>query len=172
MSPAGPVVVVGIGSAYRRDDGAGPAVIGMLSGRVPAGTELLVADGEPTWLVEAWTGAAAAIVVDAVTGSGAPAGTLHRIVLCPPEPAVLAPESPTLSWHGAGLGTAIALAEALGRVPPLLIVHGVQAADTGYGDTMTPPVAAALSELAAAVRADLADLAAACQPPGRRPMRR
>ncbi|MGH3405779.1 MAG: hypothetical protein ACRDRJ_25285, partial [Streptosporangiaceae bacterium] len=33
---------------------------------VPPGVELVVTDGEPTRLIEAWTGAALAVVVDAV----------------------------------------------------------------------------------------------------------
>jgi hydrogenase maturation protease len=46
-------VVTGIGNEFRRDDGAGPAVVGQLRGRVPSGVELVITDGEPTRLVEA-----------------------------------------------------------------------------------------------------------------------
>jgi hydrogenase maturation protease len=61
-----PSVVIGVGNEFRRDDGAGPAVIARLRGLVPPGVDLVVTDGEPTRLIEAWTGAALAVVVDAV----------------------------------------------------------------------------------------------------------
>ena len=62
-----PIVVIGVGNEFRRDDGAGPAVIGQLRDRVPAGVELVITDGEPTRLIEAWAGAALAVIVDAPT---------------------------------------------------------------------------------------------------------
>ena len=61
-----PVVVIGVGNEFRRDDGAGPAVIGPLRDLVSSGVELVITDGEPTRLIEAWTGAALAVVVNAV----------------------------------------------------------------------------------------------------------
>ena len=66
MTAGGRVVVIGVGNDFRRDDGAGPAVVASLRGRVPPGVELVLTDGEPTRLIEAWAGAALAIVVDAV----------------------------------------------------------------------------------------------------------
>ena len=66
---SGPAVVIGIGNEFRRDDGAGSAVIGQLRGRVPC-VRLVVTDGEPTRLIDAWTGAALAVVVDASGSSG------------------------------------------------------------------------------------------------------
>ena len=75
------VVVIGVGNEYRADDGAGPVVLGMLRDAVPGGVPLVPSDGEPTRLLEAWTGAATAIVIDAVAGGDAPPGTLHRLVV-------------------------------------------------------------------------------------------
>ena len=62
----GTAVVIAIGNEFRRDDGAGPAVLRQLRDLVPSGVDLVLSDGEPARLVEAWTGAALAIVVDAV----------------------------------------------------------------------------------------------------------
>ena len=49
-------------------DGTAPpeAVVTSLRDRVPPGVKLVLTDGEPTRLIEAWTGAALAVVVDAV----------------------------------------------------------------------------------------------------------
>ena len=49
-------MVIGLGNEYRRDDGAGLAVVTSLRGRVPPDVELVLTDGEPTRLIEAWTG--------------------------------------------------------------------------------------------------------------------
>ena len=69
--PSGvPVVVIGVGNEFRRDDGAGPAVVRKLRDLVPSGVGLVITDGEPTRLLEAWTGAALAVVADAVRVSG------------------------------------------------------------------------------------------------------
>jgi hydrogenase maturation protease len=60
------MVVIGVGNEFRRDDGAGLAVLTSLRDRVPPGVEIVLTDGEPIRLIEAWIGAALAVVVDAV----------------------------------------------------------------------------------------------------------
>ena len=87
---AGRVVVIGVGNEFRRDDGAGPTA--RLRGRVPGGVELLVCDGEPTRLIEAWDGAALAVVIDAVRAEPAVPGRLHRLVLDDGQPS---PDGPS-----------------------------------------------------------------------------
>jgi hydrogenase maturation protease len=152
-----PVVVIGVGNEYRRDDGAGPAVIDRLSGLVPSGVDLVITDGEPIRLVEAWTGAALAVVVDAVRGEPPHPGRIHRFVLDRPGSGVAQPASS----HGFGLDDAIALALALNRMPGRLIVHAIEAADLTQGEGLTAPVAAAVGAAAAAILDDIGSLPAA-----------
>jgi len=83
----GPVVVIGVGNEFRRDDGAGPAVIGQLRDLVPSGVRLVITDGEPTRLIEAWTGAVLAVVVDAVRAEPSHPGRVHRFVVDRPRAA-------------------------------------------------------------------------------------
>lgn len=149
--PGGNAVVIGIGNEFRRDDGAGPAVLARLHGRVPDGVELLVSDGEPTGLIEAWARAPLAVIVDAVRAEPTVPGRLHRLVLHQAGTA----EMRTVSSHGLGLDSAIGLARALDRMPGTLIVHAVEAADLGQGPGLTPAVAAAIDPLASAVLQDL-----------------
>ena len=73
------VVVICVGNEYRADDGAGLAVLGLLAADVPDGVALVVSDGEATSLLEAWAGAATAIVIDAVAGGPAAPGMLYRL---------------------------------------------------------------------------------------------
>jgi hydrogenase maturation protease len=49
-----PVVVIGVGNEFRRDDGAGPAVVERLRGLVPSGVGLVITDGEPSMTRSAW----------------------------------------------------------------------------------------------------------------------
>jgi hydrogenase maturation protease len=155
------VIVIGVGTEFRCDDGAGRAVIDHLRGTVPASVELLCSDGEPTRLMEAWMHAAVAIVVDAVSGGDAAPGTLHRVVVPEPiagqrtSPVPGQPASAPASSHGLGLGTAIELSRVLSRLPALLILHGIQGEAFGYGQHFSPAVAAAIDDLTARVRADV-----------------
>ena len=66
-------VVIGVGNRYRRDDGAGPAVLDALAADPTAArARLLELDGEPARVVEAWAGADLAIVVDALCSDDPP----------------------------------------------------------------------------------------------------
>lgn len=149
-------MVIGVGNEFRRDDGAGPAVVGQLRDRVPPGVELVITDGEPARLIEAWTGAALAVVVDAVRAQPPQPGTVHRFVVDRPGTGT----ERTASSHGLGLDDAISLAIALDRMPGRLIVHAIEAADLGQGTGLTPAVAAAVGTVASAILDDIG----ACQP--------
>jgi hydrogenase maturation protease len=150
------VVVIGVGNEFRRDDGVGPEVLSRLRQHEAGGAvDLVSSDGEPTRLIEAWTGAALAVVVDAVLADPPSPGRLRRIVLGQGDSA----DARQVSSHGLGLGEAIGLARALGRMPDRLIIHAVEAADVGHGVGLTPAVAAAVGTLTAAVLRDLQSLA-------------
>lgn len=149
--PAGRVVVIGVGNEFRRDDGVGPHVVARLRDRVPPGVELVVSDGEPADLLEAWDGARLAVVVDAVRAVPPVPGRLHRVVLNTTEEV----PATAVSSHGLGVEAAAALAAALDRLPVRLVVHAVEVADTTLGVGLTPEVAAATDTLAEAVLHDL-----------------
>jgi hydrogenase maturation protease len=163
----GRIVVIGVGNEFRRDDAVGPAVIGRLAGQVSADVELLVSDGDPVRLMEMWSGASLAVVVDAVRADPASPGSMHRFIveggdLAGRAHGDAADESRgrtaghSASTHGLGLDEAIGLAIVLGRMPGRLIVHAIEAADTAQGTGMTPAVAAAVGAAVTAVRDDLA----------------
>jgi hydrogenase maturation protease len=147
--------VIGIGNEFRRDDGAGPAVVARIRHWVPPGARLVVTDGEPARLIEAWTGAALAIVVDAVRAEPPQPGTIHRFVVDRPETAA----GRTASSHGLGLDDAIGLAMALDRMPRRLIVYAIEAADLAQGVGLTPAVASAVGAVAGAILDDIGDYA-------------
>ena len=144
--------VVCVGNRWRSDDGVGLEVARSLAGSLPEGAELLEREGEPTALIEAWEGAEAVWLVDAVASGAAP-GTVHRLDASERE---LPGELFRTSTHHVGLAEAVELARALGRLPALTVVYGIEGASFDVGDELTPAVAAVVEEVAAAVREEVA----------------
>jgi hydrogenase maturation protease len=144
-------LVIGVGNAYRRDDGVGLAVAARLRGRVPAGVRVVDCEQEPSRLLDAWHGAESALVVDAVESGAAP-GTLHRFdAAAGPLPAGVFRSS----THAFGVGDAVELARVLGRLPGRVVVYGVEGGEFAAGEGLTAPVAAAVEPAAQAVLDDL-----------------
>lgn len=142
-------VVIGIGNPYRRDDGVGPALADRLSAHRTSTVDVVVLDGEPTGLLDAWAGVPLAVVVDAVLCDPAEPGRIHRTELG--EPLC----GRAVSSHAMGVPEAVRLGAALGRLPGRLVMFAVEAADVGHGVGLSPEVAAALPELLDAVLAEL-----------------
>jgi hydrogenase maturation protease len=145
-------VVIGVGNVFRHDDGAGLAVIERLerlASPVP-GLRLAITDGEPARLLELWSGAEVAVVVDAVHNHAvSEPGRIHRLVVDRPLPA----EPGAASSHGLGLGAAVDLAIALDRMPRRLVLLAVEGADFSVGLGLSSHVAAALDRLVVEVLA-------------------
>jgi hydrogenase maturation protease len=142
--------VIGIGNAWQGDDAAGLAAARLLRERAPDGVTVLELEGEPVSLVEALEGADEAFLVDAVR-SGSEPGTVHRIdATGEPVPATLS----AASTHTLGVGEAIELARALGRLPRRVVLYGIEAQSLSAGQELTPAVAQAVGEVAERVLAE------------------
>ena len=142
-------VVIGIGNSFRRDDGVGLAVVDWIAERGLAGVRVVTATGEPGALLEAWSGATRAVVVDATAGDQSTPGRIRRWTACDLDTGAV------VSSHAMGLAQTCALADALGQMPDELVVFTVDVADTGHGVGFTPGVAAAVPELIDAILAEL-----------------
>jgi hydrogenase maturation protease len=139
--------VIGVGNPWRGDDAAGLLAARQLRDLAPPGAEVAELEGEPISLLDAWEGAASVIVVDAVS-SGAPVGTVHRVdALSERLPGPLAGPS----THTLGLAEAIELGRALDRLPPGLIVYGIEGERFEAGEGLTPAVEEAVGEALAAI---------------------
>ncbi|KOG87455.1 peptidase M52, partial [Streptomyces varsoviensis] len=151
MSQTPRVVVIGVGNAFRRDDGIGPALVRRLRERasvrpLPPSVALIDCDGETGRLMSAWEGAELAIVVDAAHAHPGHPGRVHRFDHEGPYTRPAATSS-----HGLGLGEAVELSDALGRLPGKLLVLAVEGADSSLGTGLTPAVAATVERLAETV---------------------
>jgi len=126
-------------------------VAAAVGARRPPGVEVVEHEGEPITLIEACEGAPALWIVDAVR-SGAQPGTLHRLDAAQqPLPAELF----GVSTHRLGLADALELARALGRLPPQVIVYGIEANEFEPGSPLSPSVALAVERLADALVEEL-----------------
>lgn len=145
-----PVAVIGLGNCYRRDDGVGVVVAAAMDDLAWPNVVVTTGIAEPVGVLEAWTGAGLAVVVDAAIATPASPGRIHRYRL---------DEVPTqaegLSSHSIDLGRTHALAQALGRAPGAVVVFAVEAADTGPGDGLTPRVARAVPVVVGMVAAEI-----------------
>ena len=139
------MIVIGVGNAWRGDDGAGLAVARRVRELAPAGVEVREVEGEATALMDAWSGDDRVVVVDAAQSGAAP-GTVRRFdARTSPLPARFLRSS----THAFGVADAIELARSLGRLPAVLEVYAIEGATFVAGDRLTPPVERAAQELAA-----------------------
>jgi len=149
------VVVIGLGNPFRRDDGIGPAFVAALEPQVQPNITLVAATRDPTVLLEAWTDADLAIVVDAAVCQPSMPGRIHRFTSSMPTDAAGAGHS-----HGLGVSDAIQLATVLNRTPRHLVLFAVEAADTSVGHGLSPAVEAAIPKLTKSILHEIS--ASAC----------
>lgn len=144
-------VVIGIGNPHRRDDGVGPAVAELIARQRLPGIRVHSCAAEPTEILDAWSGADLAVLVDAT--AGLPAGTVQR---CRIEDLA---DAAAVSSHDLSVAGTHELGQALGLAPASVIVVAVGVSDTGHGAGLSPPVAAVLPEVVRMVRAALSEQA-------------
>jgi hydrogenase maturation protease len=138
------LIVIGVGNAWRGDDGAGLAVARRLRELAPAGIEVREVEGDATALVDAWSGAEHVVVVDAAQSGAAP-GTVRRFdARAQPLPV----RSLRSSTHAFGVSDAVELARSLRRLPDRLDVYAIEGASFVAGDRLSPSVERAVAELA------------------------
>jgi hydrogenase maturation protease len=143
-----------VGNRLRGDDAVGLEVARHLRGTLPAGVKIIEREGEPTALIDAWEGADAVWIVDALS-SGSEPGTVHRLDAgadpLPPGPF-------GASTHHVSLAETVELARVLGRLPARTVVFGIEGTSFAVGGELTPAVAAAAVAVADAVRGEVAGL--------------
>jgi len=148
----GRILIIGLGNEYRQDDGVGLYVARKLREKNLPQASIVEATGEAAALMELWQNAASVILVDAVR-SGAEPGRVYRFDAgAEPLPARYFSGSST---HSLGLAEALELARVLNRLPPRLIVYGIQGKTFGAGRGLSPEVEQAGEKVVAQVLRDL-----------------
>lgn len=123
------MLVIGVGNWYRRDDAVGLVVARRLRAMNLPHVLVKEENGEGVALMEAWHGNERVIIVDAAS-SGSRPGTVHT----------LNADSTTIpsaffhySSHAFSVAESIELARALKRLPPQLVVYGVEGKNFASG---------------------------------------
>lgn len=138
------VLLIGCGNEYRGDDAAGLIVARRVEERASGQIIVRESSGEGAALIEAWKGARTVILVDAIC-SGSEAGAICRIEAHRERlPAMLF----NYSTHAFGVAEAVELARVLNRLPPRLIVYGIEGKSFAAGVGISPEVKAAAESVA------------------------
>ena len=136
-------VVIGIGNEFRRDDAVGlhvaRRVAERLAGPARAGVEVVEAEGDVGALLDVWSGASKAVVVDALASNETP-GAVHRLA----ETDIADARFAAGSTHALGLAEGVRLGRVLGRLPDQLVVYGIEGATFEQGAGLSPAVADAV----------------------------
>jgi len=148
MSSAGPrrVVVAAVGSEFRGDDAAGPAVLDRV-GELK-GVDMLGALASPLDLLGAWDGADLVILVDAVDGIDAPGGVCTIDVDMASAPGVSGRTRSRASSHGLGVIDALRIADAMGTAPQRVVLVGVSGEDFDGSAGLSPAASRAVERAA------------------------
>lgn len=133
------IYVIGVGNVFRGDDGIGLLVAGKVRELALPGVMVLEQSGEGAALMEAWGDADQVFVVDAVS-SGSEPGTVHRFEAIDQA---LPDFFSGHSTHAFGLAEAIDLARQLDRLPPQMVVYGIEGQSFELGRGLSPEIKAA-----------------------------
>jgi hydrogenase maturation protease len=139
--------VIGVGNPLRGDDGAGVEVARRVRARADAELRVVELDGEPSRLIDAWSNAEHAVVVDAAAAGSEPGSVRRLDAIAEPLPAGLGAPS----THALGLADAVELARALDRLPPRLFVYGVEGVQFDAGAALSAEVVDAIDDVVARI---------------------
>ena len=128
-----PILIIGIGNEYRRDDGVGLIVVWQLKKRLPPRCTVIEETADGTLLMEHWKHSEVVLLVDA-TMSGRVPGSITRVdVQHEDVPNALLP----VSSHALNIADTIKLARVMHQLPRRTIFYGVEGDqfDEGMGLT-------------------------------------
>ncbi len=142
--------IIGLGNPLRGDDGVGPHLVELLQRRgLPEGVTAIDGGTGGIGLLELLAGWERVVLVDAAEVGCAPG----QFVRFTPDQARWDETQDMASLHQAGLAEVLALARALQRPLPPMVIFGVQPERLDWGEGLSPAVEAALPALADAVLA-------------------
>ncbi|MBH0781746.1 hydrogenase maturation protease [Nocardia bovistercoris] len=147
------IVVIGVGNEFRRDDGVGPVVAARVAELAAPEVRVSRCDGEPTALLDMWSGTDAAVLIDAVVCAPSSPGRVWRT-----QAGGLPGRGHTGNSHAIGIAEAVSLGRVLGRLPRDLVVVAVEAERLDYGVGLSEPVSRAIPEAIDTVLAELVRL--------------
>lgn len=174
--PEARVLLVGLGSPDRGDDAVGPLVAAAVARAVDERGlpgVLVVEHEDPTALIDLLdptgpAGSWAAVVVTDAVRSGVAPGTVTVLDVGPDGPDLTSLgaglDPGPAGTHGFGLAGAIELARALDRLPPRVVIVGIEAVSFEHGAPLSAPVLAAIPRTTSCVLGIIEEATARIRP--------
>lgn len=144
-------LVIGVGNRYRSDDAAGLVAARKLGEKKLPDVTIIEQSGDGTALIEAWEGAETVILIDAVR-AGSPPGTLHRV---DPHARSVPARLFSCSSHVFGVAQALELARILNRLPPRIVVYGIEGLSFETGEGLSAEAARGVEAAMEAIRREV-----------------
>jgi hydrogenase maturation protease len=148
---AGIPLVLGLGNDQRGDDAVGLLVARRARPRLEGLATVLEVTTEGTELLDHWDGRDFVVAADAVRSGLAPGTVVRWESGAGPLRTPLA----AVSSHAVSLGQAVALGEALGRLPAKLVLFGVEGVSFSVGSAPSPEVVAAVDPTARQIESEV-----------------
>ena len=146
-----PILIIGVGNAYRGDDAIGLRVAQDIKKKSPDYVNVIEQSGEGISLMDSWKDSDAVILIDAVH-SGAQPGTIHRFDV---HTQTIPTKFFHYSTHAFGVAEAIELARTLKQLPQNLIVYGIEGKCFDAGIGLSLEVEKAIGEVVIRVKQDI-----------------
>lgn len=148
------LLVIGVGNEQRGDDAIGLLVSRHIRALNLPGVSTRECSGDVSLLLEMWKETQAVVVIDAVS-SGRKPGTLYRWNAARESlPVDIFPASS----HSFGVAQAIELARALGQIPPVSIVYGIEAKQFDLHAELSLELLESLDAIVQQIQIDLMNL--------------
>jgi len=132
-----PIVVIGVGNEFRTDDGVGLYIVRKIKEIGLDGVKIIEGISDGTSLIDAWEEATAAFVVDCAV-SGASPGTTYRFDTTNDK--IPRDLFSSYSTHAIDVADTVDLARILGKLPPCLIIYGIEGSNFAPGNVLSPVI--------------------------------
>ena len=147
------ILVIGVGNPYRGDDGVGPLIARRLREKKLPESVAISEGGAGASLMDSWRGVSMVIIIDAMNSGDLPGTTRRFDARSESLPRAFFP----CSTHYFGVAEAVGLARVMDRLPPSIIVYGIEGKRFEQGIGLSPEVMKAAGEIERRVLADILD---------------
>ena len=144
-------LVIGIGNELRGDDAVGLHVARRVAALGLPGVITRRESGEGAALIELFSSSERVYIVDAVQPGGRP-GWIYRMDA---NQGALPGSFFSCSTHAFSVAEAVEMARALDRLPPRLVIYGVEGAQFDAGAGLSPEVESAIAEVVEMIGGEL-----------------
>ncbi len=148
--------IIGIGNPWVGDDGVGNLVARHLKSQGLQDVDINEGEIMGLGILDLLEGATQVIIIDAVQ-TGQPSGTVHRWEIPPDLEFAIQVNwaSGMSSTHGLGLGQALSLGDTLQKLPPQLVLYGIEIGPVKPGKGLSNLMADTVKRVAKRIQVEL-----------------